>query len=185
MGYHTDFSGNVDITPPLSAEMVEYINKFSNTRRMARDVTKLQELFKGEGGFFGDYGKDGEYFVGGGGYHGQGKDDSIIGYNGSPKTQPGLWCQWEVSEDGTTLEWDGGEKFYAYIEWLEYLIKNFFEPKGHTLNGQIEWYGEERGDVGTIYVRDNKVQTEPFKEPKKTSKQVPITHKVSGTPINK
>ena len=182
MGYTTDFEGSLSVTPTASSNLVEYINKFSSTRRMGRDVATLQRLYKGEGGFEGNYGENGEYFVGGTGYHGQGQDDSIQNYNGSPTSQPGLWCQWVLTEDGESLEWDGGEKFYSYIEWLEYMIKHFFEPKGHKLNGEIQWYGEDQGDVGTIYVKDNKVQTEPFKEEPKT---LPITHKVNGVAINK
>lgn len=72
--------------------------------------------------------------------------------------QPGLWCQWVLTADGTQLEWDGGEKFYNYVEWLQYLITNFFEPWGIKLNGQIEWFGEDRGDFGKIVVIDNKVE---------------------------
>jgi hypothetical protein len=69
---------------------------------------------------------------------------------------PGYYCQW-ISEDGLTLEWDGNEKFYEYIGWLEWLIKKFFEPRGIKLNGEVEWSGEEKGDVGKIIVEDNQV----------------------------
>lgn len=70
---------------------------------------------------------------------------------------PGIWCQWAPSKDGWHIGWDGGEKFYDYVEWMEYLIKEFFFPKGYRLNGEIEWEGEEQGDVGKIMVVDNKV----------------------------
>ena len=55
------------------------------------------------------------------------------------------------------LEWDGGEKFYYYIEWLKYLIDKFFQPWGVILNGEIEWTGEDRDDLGKIVVKDNVV----------------------------
>jgi hypothetical protein len=71
--------------------------------------------------------------------------------------QPGLWCQWVISDDCTLLEWDGGEKFYYYTEWLEYMIKHFFNPWGIKLNGEIEWNGEDRNDRGKIVVTDNEV----------------------------
>lgn len=70
---------------------------------------------------------------------------------------PGYYCQWTSNESGTALEWDGGEKFYSYVEWLNYLIKHFFEPWGIKLNGQIEWRGEEWEDNGLITVTDSKV----------------------------
>ena len=86
-----------------------------------------------------------------------------------PKTQPGLWCQWVPTEDGFGLEWDGNEKFYYYVEWLEYLINKVFpwiledgdEPL--VLNGEIEWYGEDREDMGKIFVHNNVVTTKEAK----------------------
>lgn len=71
----------------------------------------------------------------------------------------GFYCQWVPSKDGMGLEWDEGEKFYGYIEWLKYLITKFFEPKGYILNGEVAWEGEEQGDLGVIVVKDNKVST--------------------------
>jgi hypothetical protein len=150
MGYTTEFHGSMTLNPPASPELAQYINKLTDTRRMKRDVAKLQEMFKGEHGFNGEYGTEGEFFVGGGGYAGQDHDASIIDYNTPPKTQPGLWCHWIISEDGTTLEWDDGEKFYSYVEWLQYIIDNFLTPNGITLEGEIEWRGEDWEDTGTI-----------------------------------
>lgn len=71
MGYTTDFSGAFAIEPPLSAEQVAYLQKFSQTRRMKRDVAKLKAMYgeqnpdwPGSG-----YGVDGGYYVGGTGEH--------------------------------------------------------------------------------------------------------------------
>jgi hypothetical protein len=55
------------------------------------------------------------------------------------------------------LEWDGGEKFYNYEEWLEYLIAHFFNRWGYTLSGCVRWSGEDTDDVGTLAVEDNVV----------------------------
>jgi hypothetical protein len=130
------------------------------------------------------YGFKGEYFVGAGGFAGQDSDGSVIDYNSASgeirwedykgdwdlrnelqKTlnadkikQPGLWLQWELNEDGTELAWNGSEKFYNYIEWLQYLIQHFFEPWGIKLNGEIEWVGEDSSDRGKIVVVDNNVE---------------------------
>lgn len=78
--------------------------------------------------------------------------------NSLPKICPGIWCQWVPTEDGAGIEWDGAEKFYDYTEWLVYLIENFLKPWGYVLNGKMNWEGERRDDVGTIYVKDNKVE---------------------------
>ena len=73
---------------------------------------------------------------------------------------PGTWCQWTI-EDGV-LQWDGGEKFYNYVEWLRYLIDNFFEKWNIKLNGTIKWRGEYMSDIGKIIVEDNKVTVIEF-----------------------
>jgi hypothetical protein len=61
------------------------------------------------------------------------------------------------------IEWDGGEKFYNYTEWLVYLINKILKPNGYVLNGVVQWQGEEVGDVGEIFVEDNKVFTQEWK----------------------
>lgn len=82
-------------------------------------------------------------------------DESIINHNLQPETQPGLWCQWIPSSDGTKIEWGEGEKFYNYIEWLQYLISNFLIPWGYRLNGDVSFQGEDEDDNGIIVVTDN------------------------------
>jgi hypothetical protein len=97
--------------------------------------------------------------------------EDVINHNQPPEGQPGLWCGWTVSNDGTRIEWDGGEKFYYATDWMQYLIDHFLKPgaigKGapelegftfdHTVNGAIEARGEERGDIWQLVVEDNRV----------------------------
>jgi hypothetical protein len=71
--------------------------------------------------------------------------------------KPGYFCQWQSNKTGTALIWDGGEKFYDYIEWLNWLIDNFFAPKHIKLTGSILWIGESKGDLGKISVKNNVV----------------------------
>ena len=80
--------------------------------------------------------------------------------------KPSIWLQWEVSV-GTSvdyLEWDGVEKFYNHIEWLEYIIKYIFKVWGLVLNGKIRWIGEELCDMGIIEVKDNQVLARYYKD---------------------
>lgn len=160
MGYSTDFYGSFEFNKPVEPALAEYINKFSETRRMQRNVEEIKKSFPNweELCFNGELGNEGEYFIGGEGFMGQGVETTIINYNRPPSTQPGLWCQWIVSEDGTQLEWDGGEKFYSYVEWLEYLINHFFAPLGYILDGEVNFQGEDRDDCGTIVVNNNMVE---------------------------
>lgn len=161
MGYTTDFYGSVTFNKPITEELKNYINKFGETRRMKRDVEKIKKTFPDweKNCFNGNLGVNGEYFVGGNGFMGQDRDDSIVNYNYPPETQPGLWCQWMIDDDGN-LVWDGGEKFYEYGEWLTYLIDNFLAPSGYVCNGEIEFQGEDMNDFGTIHVKDNVVTVE-------------------------
>jgi hypothetical protein len=144
MGYDTKFDGKFVIQPePLSEGLNNYINKLSETRRMNRRI---------EG-----FGTEGEFFVFGSGFAGQDADNTIIKYNEPPSTQPSLWCQWIISNDGQYLGWDGGEKFYDYTKWLEYIINNFLAPFDYWLEGSVEWQGEEVGDLGLIDASKEKV----------------------------
>jgi len=103
--------------------------------------------------------------------------DEILDFNEPPPGQPGLWCQWEPSDDGTLILWDMGEKFYYAPEWMLYLIDHFLRPGAHAasqvanppderlkhftfdhvLNGEIYAQGEEPDDRWILVVNDNKV----------------------------
>jgi len=185
MGYTTDFDGVLTFDKPLTAAQVKYIQDFNNSRRMKRDAAKaalLTDKVREAVGL--PIGEDAAYYVGSAedGQMGQKNDNSVLDYN-SPagqlgyddagfsdrwaenkkritdgKCQPSLWCQWTVNDEGTQLEWDGGEKFYYYTEWLKYLIAHFFNVWGVKLNGEIKWTGEDDEDMGKIYVTDSVVE---------------------------
>ena len=68
---------------------------------------------------------------------------------------PSFYCQWVPTEDGKAIMWDGGEKFYGYIEWLQHIIDKYLKPKDYVLNGKLLYSGEEIGDTGSITVENN------------------------------
>ncbi len=156
MGYTTDFEGRIEIEPALNEIEITYLNRFSETRRMDREK--------------------GPYFVGGDGYAGQGDGpDEVYNHNNPHHSQPGLWCQWVPTDDGTALVWNGHEKFYEAAEWMQYLMDHFvgYTPaaitelreltdvgdflQGHTCNGAIAAQGEDPSDVWLLIVKDNQV----------------------------
>jgi hypothetical protein len=142
----------------LKTEHAAYLKQFSDTRRMRRDPKELDQFLDPVREAVGlPPGEEGGYFVAGGGFHGQDRDASVLDYNRPPKNQPGLWCQWTPNEFGTAIVWDQGEKFYYYVEWLEYIINHFLTPWGYVVNGKVKWAGEDEADHGTIVVKDNKV----------------------------
>lgn len=158
MGYTTEFEGSIQIEPPLNAQEISFLRDFNHTRRMNRTRGPL--------------------FVRGSGFYGQGNDPDIIDYNQPHPDQPGLWCQWTPNEDGTAIEWDGGEKFYDSPGWLSYIIHLLLAAPDaqwyidqhidedlrlasftcdHVLNGVIFAQGEDDEDQWELRVVDNTV----------------------------
>lgn len=154
------------MAPPLNPEEIEYLNRFSNTRRMHVK----------EGPYYADPAPDGY------GQRGH-TDPNVINNNQPDPSQPGLWCQWVPNEDGTAIEWDQGEKFYDSAAWMTYLINTFLKPDAevkqvraadpndprlagvpefadHVLNGIIYAQGEEASDRWRLIVEDNEVRAE-------------------------
>jgi len=146
MGYTTDFDGQFVLDRPLDDETHNFLNGLNDTRRMARNLPP-------------EYGVEGEFYIDGEGFKGQDDGSTVIDHNRPPKTQPGLWCQWRPTVKGDAIEWDGGEKFYYYVEWIQYIIDKVLKPKGYVLNGEMDWHGEDRSDNGTIIIKDNVVTT--------------------------
>ena len=160
MGYSTDFTGEFILDQPLTNAQVLYLSKFSETRRMCRDealTAKRPDPIREAVGL--PVGRDGGYFVAEGGWAGQDDGDDVTDYNCEPFDQPGLWCHWVPTNDGEAIEWDGSEKFYNYVEWIEYIIEHFLKRWGRTLNGEVEWSGEDDDDRGKIVIEDNSVTT--------------------------
>ena len=159
MGYTTWFKGKFRFNKKIDDKLYKYLTNFNNTRHMKRDINRIIEMYPDwkKYSFNGDLGNEGaffappydrEYYL----------DESVIDINNPPIDVPGIWCQWKVSDDKRCLEWDRGEKFYHYIEWLSYLIKNFIEPSGYRLNGKVDWQGENDDDKGTIIVQENVIK---------------------------
>jgi len=73
---------------------------------------------------------------------------------------PGIWCDWEVSEDGDKLYWNGSEKSYYMPEWLRYLVDNYFKKWGRTVTGRMLAEGEERTDVWILDIKNDVILTE-------------------------
>lgn len=153
MGYSTEFTGTVSVDPPLNGPEMAYLRKFAQSRR---------------------------YQCSGGPYHVETDGDwnrhsgcTAINTNQEPSGQPGLWCKWEPTEDGTGIEWNGVEKFYDADAWMRYLIDHFLRRAAyasdsgggrfrhftfnHVIDGRIEAQGEDPDDRWTLVVENNSV----------------------------
>lgn len=158
MGYDTIFKGYFTFDTPLTPAQVAYIQKFEKTRRMKRcplTVESLNDPLREAVGL--PIGNEGEYYVGidSSDLFSDNWDESITNHNCPPISQPGLWCNWTVSDDGSTLEWNEAEKFYNHLEWIHYFIDHFFNPWQKHMSGTIHWQGEEEEDAGDIVINNN------------------------------
>lgn len=143
------FSGRISISPPLNEQEIHFMMAFNHSRRMKRE--------------------NGPYYVHGSGILGQGDDKDIIDYNTPPEDQPSLWCNWTVSQDGKNIQYDDGNKFHYFVEWMEYIIKHFLghnpiakerDPRmsfltSHTLNGVIIVKDEDTNTFLFLVVENN------------------------------
>jgi len=155
MGYTTQFHGYFQIDKKLDDDTFNLINGLAKTRRMKRQ------------GLDPKYGEDGEFFFDPADFenNGQTPTEDIVHYNEPPSTQPSMWLKWIVEDDRQTITWSGGEKFYDYVEWIEYLIAKILAPRGYIVNGSVDWFGESRGDTGSIIVEENKVRAVEHEHP--------------------
>jgi hypothetical protein len=97
-----------------------------------------------------------------------------LGEDGKPSGHHRYYCQWRPSKDGTGIQWDYGEKFYCWEEWLIYLVERYLSPWGYRLNGEVRWRGEGGDrewqgklipDAGVIYALDNRIEVVPDQNP--------------------
>lgn len=173
MGYTTEFIGEFTFDREPSEELKDYINRFAKTRHVKRDVAAIQKAFPDweKRSWKGYLGNEAEFFLQPHNEVKYEKDDrldmtsfnkrnGIVDNNNPPYSQPSLWCHWIINKKGK-LVWSGAEKFYEYVEWLKYLIKNFFEPEGLVLSGRCFYFGERMNDWGYICVEDNRVEKVP------------------------
>lgn len=79
-------------------------------------------------------------------------------YNEKLLGLPDSDCCWIPNQEGTQLIWNGNRVFYDYKEWIYCLLDDFLIPWGYKLSGNIDWYGEEPGDVGRILISDNVIK---------------------------
>lgn len=133
MGYTTEFSGEITVSPPLNEQESAYLRNFATSRRMLR--------------------RKGPYYAEPGNSWGQDHSDDVLNYNEPAHGQPELWCQWVPTSDNTGIEWDGGEKFYSSAEWMAYLIDTFLKP-GATVQQELLALQTQAREKRTLVVRD-------------------------------
>lgn len=67
---------------------------------------------------------------------------------------PSNYCQWVLTKNLDGLKWDGGEKFYGYVEWLQWIIDHILLHAGMNLTGRVA-FKDDYGDRGFVVVEHN------------------------------
>lgn len=136
MGTTTWYAGQFVMNKKLDASTQAFLIHLAQTKRMKRHVNPRI------------YGVEGEFYV---------LDDheGVIS-DSPPVTQPGRWLHWIPTQDGLGLKWDGGEKFYEDVAWLEYLLERVLKGRGYTFSGIVN-AEDETGKQYHIEVKEGTV----------------------------
>jgi hypothetical protein len=159
VGYSTSFEGEIRIEPTLRPVHRAYLQRFAETRRMKRDPRRAERLsdpLRVAADL--PIGAEGAYFVGSDDDFSDTDPSVIDGDTPHAPFSDSLYCDWTPSGDGSALGWNGREKFYEYVRWLEFLIEHFLGPWRYRLLGRIDWQGDDPDDRGSIFVTDNAVR---------------------------
>jgi hypothetical protein len=86
------------------------------------------------------------------------KINNLNSYNSKDNNMPKSVCKWIVHDDKKHIIWNWEEKFYYYIEWLDYIIQNILKNNNYVLSGELiaEWEDIEN-DISKINVNDNQI----------------------------
>lgn len=161
MGCTTLFRGKFEITPAMAPDHVRYIQRFADTRHHKYNQTTVAKRDPDweKHCYEGQFGEEGAYYTFPDEESIQLTIRELMDYNIASRVCPSLWCNWSVTDDGKYLMWDGGEKFYRYTEWLEFLLEHFLAPWGYVLNGGVE-FCDEHDKMGSITIEKNNVSVQ-------------------------
>lgn len=90
--------------------------------------------------------------------------DDIDGREQDDDKMPSGYNQWKLTPDCRHIEWDGGEKFYDYVEWLQYIIDTVLTPNDIALSGSVAYSGENASDNGILTIENGIAVQRPHAE---------------------
>lgn len=182
MGYTTTFRGRFTLNRCLKPEHKAYLRRFSEIRHEILREEMLKDYPDPLREIVGlPIGKDGMYFTGWIDPENEKEDALTEGLSDSlrpfikqgferafvqnygrpdpkPMWPPSYYCQWVPDHSSRGIEWNQGEKFSGYIQWLRFLMDHFLLPWGYALAGEVSYEGEQ-GEHGRIIVKENEIHT--------------------------
>ncbi|MEV6403971.1 hypothetical protein AB0M58_13635 [Streptomyces bobili] len=105
MDFSAPPTGTLTVSPPLNPQEIAFLRSFSASRRMRRREGPYSTR------------EDVPY-----------DDLGPVDYNRPHEGQPGLSCNWEPTDDGAGIRWDGSTSFDHADEWLQYIVDHFLRP---------------------------------------------------------
>jgi len=154
MAYRTDFIGHVQVRPGLNQAERAYLERFTGSRRWRRP--------------------EGPYAVP--------ADPCEVepvatrAWHLPAEGQPTLWCDWVPGWDGSSLTWEGEERFAGVGTWLGYLVDHFLRPGAaasrggdgrfadfsfdHVLDGMVVGCRRDNKQLFAVSVHENRVREE-------------------------
>jgi hypothetical protein len=155
MPFDAQYEGRLLIEPPLSPAERRALDAFLGSRRIKTVQGPLdcrRSLSRGHA--------------------------DVLDWNSPAEGQPSLYTGLAVSQDGTTLFWDGNEKPGYLTDWVRYVIDHLLKPGAvfQELSRKVEWgdalsqftfdhhvsgvlYGASYNDERwRVYVVDNEVE---------------------------
>lgn len=129
MGYSTDLIGHIDINPPLNDHEQAYLAGFAGSRRglpgqppYTVPGNPAAEEFDATTASTATSTRAAARYV---------KQADAV---------PGPWCGWVPAWSGGCLTYDGKEKFYAPVEWMQYLIDHFLTDGAKAQSSGIDYF---------------------------------------------
>lgn len=165
MGHTTVYEGSVSVTPSLNEHEIAFLERYAGSTSI--------ETPSGPYWFGERTAEDKAYY------------DRLPGRAIRVSGTPGYRCEWKPDREGTSLAWNGAEKFYHGEKWMQYLIAQFLGPDArlrdelvhpvrgrhyaaqfehftfdHVLEGSIEAYCADFEDRWRLVVRAGRVFVE-------------------------
>lgn len=154
MAYRTDFIGHVEVRPGLNEAELDYLMRFTGSRRWRRPggpyavpATECEE-----------------------------EPPATRAWHLPADGQPTLWCDWTPCWDGCCLTWEGEERFAGVGTWLCYLVEHFLRPGAsastspdprfrrfsfdHVLDGMVVGCRRDNKQLFAVTVHENHVREE-------------------------
>lgn len=143
MGYHTCLKGVIKISPSLNGSKLAYLQAFTKCRHMRlnlRECERIADPLRCAVGL-----PPGLWTIP------NTMLPPLVLTPNCPGMAPSFNCPWEISEDGSAMEWRKVEKPKAYDAWVE-VLATLMKYWGHELHGSITYEGEEVADQGVMHV---------------------------------